>query len=78
MTPLISLLPLLVAGVDKVPADDDVKAGWVAFGVFIALAVAVALLGWSLTRHLRRARTNADAGVFDPSDGPRVSPRRRA
>ena len=71
MNPLILLLPLIVAGVDKVPAADDVKAGWGAFGIFIAMAVAVGLLGWSMSRHLRRARRNADAGAFDPSDEPR-------
>jgi len=56
---------------DKVPAPEDVKAGWLALGIFVALAVAVALLGVSLTRHLRKARDNADAGVFDPSEDPR-------
>jgi hypothetical protein len=71
MNPLILLLPLLVKGADKVPAPDDVKAGWGAFAIFIAMAVAVALLGWSMSRHLRKARDNADLGVFDPSDGPR-------
>jgi hypothetical protein len=45
----------------------------VAFGVFIALAVAVALLGYSLSRHLRKARDNADLGVFDSKDKPRQS-----
>jgi hypothetical protein len=75
MNPLILLLPLA----DKVPAPNDVKAGWGAFGLFIALAVAVALLGWSLTRHLRKARENAELGVFDPGDKPRqVAPRRDA
>lgn len=58
----------LVALVDKTPADSDVKAGWGAFAVFLALGVAVAFLGWSLTRHLRKARTNADAGVFGDED----------
>ena len=71
MNPLILLLPLLVKGADKVPAPEDVKAGWGAFALFIALAVAVALLGWSMSRHLRKARANADLGVFDPSDAPR-------
>jgi hypothetical protein len=71
MNPLILLLPLLVSSADKVPAPEDVKAGWGAFALFIALAVAVALLGWSMTRHLRKARENADLGVFDPSDEPR-------
>jgi hypothetical protein len=75
MNPLILLLPLA----DKVPAPNDVKAGWGAFGLFIALAVAVALLGWSLTRHLRKARENAELGVFDASDKPRpVAPRQDA
>ena len=71
MNPLILLLPLLVKGADKVPAPEDVKAGWGAFALFIALAVAVALLGWSMTRHLRKARDNAELGVFDASDAPR-------
>ena len=71
MNPLIFLMPLLTRGADPVPAPEDVKAGWVAFGVFIALGIAVVLLGISLTRHLRRARDNADRGAFDPSDEPR-------
>ena len=71
MNLLTALVPLVVAGVDKVPAPADVKAGWGAFALFIALGVAVALLGWSMTRHLRKARDNAELGVFDPSDEPR-------
>ena len=58
------LLANLVALADPVPADEDVKAGWGAFALFLGLGLAVALLGWSLTRHLRKARTNADAGMF--------------
>jgi hypothetical protein len=68
---LTLLLPLLVAGADEVPKPDDVKAGWVAFGVFIGLGLAVVLLGFSLARHLRKARENAEAGVFDSGDEPR-------
>ena len=78
MNPLILPLDLWVSvlalAADKVPAPEDVKAGWLALGVFVALAVAVALLGVSLTRHLRKARDNADHGAFDPTDKPR--PRR--
>lgn len=70
MNPLIFLIPLLTSGADKVPAPEDVKAGWVAFAVFIALGVAVALLGISMTRHLRKAQDNAEHGVFGPSDEP--------
>jgi hypothetical protein len=62
------LAPLLVQGADKVPAPEDVKAGWIALAVFVALAVAVVFLGISLTRHLRKARDNAALGVFGPTD----------
>ena len=65
------LLTGLTALVDKTPAPSDVKAGWGAFAVFMLLVVAVALLGWSLTRHLRKARTNADAGAFGDDDVPK-------
>ncbi len=65
MNALMYLAPLLTHGADKVPAPEDVKAGWLAFVVFLLLAVAVALLGISLARHLRKARDNADAGLFD-------------
>ena len=61
-------VPALVSAADKAPAPEDVKAGWVAFAVFIALGIAVALLGFSLTRHLRKARSNAELGVFGPTD----------
>jgi hypothetical protein len=45
------LVPMVV---DKPPNPADVKAGWVAFGVFIALAVAVVLLWLSFRRQLRK------------------------
>ena len=61
-------VPALVSAADKVPAPEDVKAGWIGLAVFVALAVALALLGVSLTRHLRKARDNAEQGVFGPTD----------
>jgi len=64
MNTLVSSLALLV---DKTPPDAKVTAGWGAFGIFILMAVAVALLGWSLSRHLKKAQRNADEGVFAPS-----------
>jgi hypothetical protein len=77
MNPLMLLLdawvPAIMAGADKVPAPEDVKAGWLAFAVFIALGLAVAFLGFSMTRHLRKASRNAEQGAFDPSDEPRKS-----
>ena len=68
MNAVLHLSSLVVVWADKVPADKDVTAGWVAFGVFIALGLAVTFLGFSLTKHLRRANRNAERGVFDPSD----------
>ena len=59
-------LLLFALATDPVPSDKSVTAGWTAFAVFIGLALAVAVLGVSLTRHLRKARENADKGVFGP------------
>ena len=61
----------LVLAADPAPAAKDVKAGWGAFFIFLGLALAVAFLGWSLVRQLRKTQANADKGVFDaPEDGP--------
>ena len=65
----------LIVWADKVPNPNDVTAGWVAFAVFIALAIAVAFLGFSLTKHLRRANatprrassTRATSSLASPS-----------
>lgn len=56
------------------PDDADVKAGWPAFLIVMALALAVALLGWSLVKQLKKAQAAKDAGVYgdepvrDPGD----------
>jgi hypothetical protein len=49
-----ALLTVLVPLVDKTPAPADVKPGWLGFGVFVALAVAVALLWFSMRKQLRK------------------------
>lgn len=71
--PLSLLLPLLV---EEGPAPEDVKAGWVAFVVFIGLILAVVVLGFSLVKQLRKAQAAKDAGVYgDPpadQDAPRT------
>ena len=46
------------------PAPEDVKAGWVALIIFLRLALAVAFLGWSLTKQLRKAQNAKDAGAY--------------
>ena len=70
--PLLTVAPQALASVvsleDKIPEANDVKAGWVAFAIFLALLVAVGLLGWSLVRQLRKAQAAEDAGLYDPSD----------
>jgi len=53
----------------KPPADNDVVAGWVAFGIFLLLAAAIALLGWSLSRQFKKVRAAKEAGVFDDPEG---------
>jgi hypothetical protein len=49
------------------PEDEDVVAGPIGFIIFIGLVIAVAVLGWSLNKHLKKAHRAADEGVFgDP------------
>ena len=52
---------------DANPKADDVKAGWTAFVVFLLLLAAVALLGWSLSRQLKKAERNKEAGILPSS-----------
>ena len=52
--------------------DEDITAGWTAFAIFIALGLAVAFLGWSLTRQLRKAQRAKDSGVY--GDEPAAAP----
>jgi hypothetical protein len=53
---------------DQAPEDEDVKAGWTAFAIFIGLILAVAFLGWALTKQLKRAERNRRSGAFGPVD----------
>ena len=64
----MQFLSLVVSFVDQVPKDDDMKAGWLAFAIFIGLILAVAFLGFSLVKQLRKAQAAEDAGLYDPSD----------
>ena len=54
--------------------DTDTAAGPTAFIVFVLFGVAVALLGWSLTRQLRKAQRAKDAGVYGDPPAPREEP----
>ena len=63
-----AVLQLITLVVDVTPEDDDVVAGWTAFGLFGLLIVAVAVLGFSLTKRLKNAARAAEQGLYDPSD----------
>ena len=63
VTSMVTSLVVLLA--DGAPAPEDVKAGWTAFAIFLLLGVAVAFLGRSLFKQLRRAQAAQDAGVYD-------------
>lgn len=56
------LLPL----VDEPPAPEDVKAGWVAFAIFLLLGAAVVFLGFSLRKQLRKVDFEEDGSAKDP------------
>ena len=56
---------------DPAPEPEDVTAGWTALIVFLLLIAAVAFLGFSLVKQLRKAQAAKDAGVFDDPDEPR-------
>jgi hypothetical protein len=60
--PATSLVLPLVGGA---PAPEDVKAGWTAFVIFLLLVAAVAFLGRSLFKQLRKAQAAQEAGVYD-------------
>ena len=54
MTSIWTVLVLLPQLAQKTPQPEDVKAGWLGFTVFLLLAAAVAFLGMSLRKHLRK------------------------
>ena len=51
---LSAVLVLLPLAVEKGPNPADVKPGWLGFSVFLALAVAVALLAMSFVKQLKK------------------------
>jgi ABC-type nitrate/sulfonate/bicarbonate transport system substrate-binding protein len=54
MSPLLTALASLLVMAQDVPEPEDVKAGWLGLTVFLLLIAAVAFLGFSLRKHLRR------------------------
>ena len=66
-------VPLTILA-DQAPEPEEVTAGWTALVVFLLLAAAVAFLGFSLVKQLRKAQAAKDAGVFDDPDEPDERP----
>ena len=64
VTALVLINGGLIDGVERGPEPEDVKAGWLAFVVFLLLCAAVAFLGFSLVKQLRKAQAAKDAGVY--------------
>ena len=59
---------LLISLTDPVPSDNNVKAGWVALGVFLLLIAAVAFLCWSFVKQMHKVKAANEAGVYDDHD----------
>ncbi len=62
------LIWLLGAVADEVPDAEDVVAGWTAFALFGLGILAVALLGFSLTKRLKNVDRAEELGLYAPSD----------
>jgi hypothetical protein len=67
------LLAHLVLLAEEAPEPEDVKAGWTAFVVVALLIAAVAFLGFSLAKQLRKAQAAEDAGVYGSDEEPGVA-----
>jgi hypothetical protein len=64
MSTLLTTLSGLVPLADPIPSEDEIGTGWIYLVLFVLLAAAVTFLGFSLAKHLRKARTNAEHGAF--------------
>jgi hypothetical protein len=55
---------------DPAPTDNAVKAGWLAFAIFLILIAAVVVLCMSFVKQIRKTRAAQERGVFGPYEGP--------
>ena len=58
------LVTALVNAEEKAPDAEDVTAGWLGFWVFLGLIIAVAVIGWALTKSLKTADRAKESGVY--------------
>ena len=76
---VLAWVPMDQAQLDPVPEDTEVKAGWTALLLWIAMAVAVVALAFSLVHRLRNARDHygdVDADKVAEEPDPRFPDRR--
>ena len=64
------VVPLIARLAEEGPDPEDVKAGWLGFTVFLLLAAAIAFLGFSLRKHLRRVDFEEEPDVSPGTNGP--------
>jgi hypothetical protein len=64
-----NLWTVLVPLVDEVPDPEDVKPGWLGFGVFLLLAAAVVFLVFSFRKQLRKVDFEEPAKRNEPQGG---------
>ena len=60
---MLDLMLILLVD-DPTPEPTEVKAGPLAFAIWIFMILAVVAIGFFLVRQLRRAQANKDAGLF--------------
>lgn len=59
------LLQFILLVEEEAPEANDVVAGWTGLFVILGMAVAVAFLGWSLVRQLKKADKAEAEGLYD-------------
>lgn len=68
------LWTVLVPLVDEVPDPEDVKPGWLGFGVFLALAAVLVLLFFSFRKQLRKVDFEEEPDAPGAEAGPAGEP----
>lgn len=64
------MFDLLLRLTDPVPTDNAVVQGPWGAAVFVFLLVAIAFLGWSFSRQMKKVAAAREAGRYDESDKP--------
>ena len=72
---MTTMISLVIATAESTPDAEDVVAGWLGFWVLMALIAATALLCWSFTRQLKKAKAAHEAGAYGEDETPADQPR---